>query len=89
MTIEELARLTQEEFAAVHKETLDLRTEMRDELVSLRREMHGGFDALTTVLVSIKDDLKEIRRNTAETQVELVDLRRRVARLEEKAGFKD
>ena len=85
MTIEELARLTQEEFISTHKEIGDLKTEIREGFVG----MENKFDSLTTIIMAVRDDLKEIRRNTAETQVELIDIRRRVARLEEKAGIKD
>ncbi len=71
--------MSQEEFTAIRGELAELRSEVKQGFAAV----DGHFDALTTVLADIRDDVKDLKRDNAE----LIDLRLRVVRLEKKLGL--
>lgn len=83
ITIEQLARMTQEEFGAVRKE-------MHDGF----KRMDDGFKAVASILDLMRADIRDIKitlppliRSQAVLEREVGDLQNRVARLERRAGM--
>ena len=78
--------MSQEEFTAIRGELAEVRSEMKQGFAAVASRfdtVDGHFDALTTVLADIRDDVKDLKRDNAE----LIDLRLRVVRLEKKLGL--
>jgi chromosome segregation ATPase len=92
INIDELAEMNQREFAAMREEmrtgfeAVDHRFEGLDHRF---QAMDSRFDSLTNILKAMREDLKEIKSDVTTVNLDYVELRARVYRLEKKAGFRD
>lgn len=93
MTIEKLARMSQQEFTAIRGEVKDGFAKvgerfgkMEEDIGILRRDVESGFNSVGEVLKLMREDLKEIKTNVITTHEDYAELRARVERLEKKVG---
>lgn len=83
ITIDELAEMNQHKFTAIREE---MRTGF--EAIDHRfREMDSRFDSLADILKAMREDLKEIKSDVTTVNLDYIELRARVYRLEKKAGL--
>jgi hypothetical protein len=59
-----------------------LESKMDAKITGLKAEMNTRFDAVDGRLSKIEADVKDIKGQTANTVVEMIDLKKRVTRLE-------
>lgn len=87
MSLDRLAAITQREFRFVHGDVRDL----RGEVSNLRRDMESGFRTVADTLELIRQDFAEMKRSFSliahAMSSDIVELRRRVERLERKIGL--
>lgn len=87
MTLDRLASITQREFRAVHGDISNL----RGEVSNLRRDMESGFRIIADTLELIRQEFADMKRSfsliTSAMSSDMVELRRRVERLERKIGL--
>jgi len=97
ITLNELARMIQGEFTAVRDEVrtgfeavheefgtvYSILKRHDDEFVRVHEEMETGFSRVALILKSIQEDMRRVK----EMEIEMVDLRNRVERLEARLGI--
>jgi|SRR3989344_5063622 len=86
MTIEKLARMSQNEFTAIRSDTSELKDGLRnikEDIGILRRDMEAGFEGVSHGMKAIMKKLNAIQADV----IEIHDLRSRVERLEKKVGL--
>ena len=89
-TLEQLARLSQREFQAIHGKIGGLESKigyvesgMKDGFVKI----DSHFESMAQVLKLMRDDTKALHQQTSENEVDIIDLRTRLARVEKKVGL--
>jgi len=85
ISVDELAQMSQREFAAVHEEIKHgfEHTASKEDVRVLRNDMEAGFQAVTETMKTIVEKLDLVRTDV----IEIHDLRARVERLEKKVGL--
>ena len=86
ITLDNLARMTQQEFVAVHEEVKGVKEDvgtLKEDVSILRRDMEAGFSEVGGSIKEVMGKLNEIQRDVVETH----DLRSRLERLEKKVGL--
>lgn len=83
MTIEKLARMSQNEFTAIRVEVKEGFERSREDMNILRRDMEAGFSGVSHGMKAILEKLNSLQNDVVETH----DLRSRVERLEKKVGL--
>jgi len=92
ITLEGLARMIQRGFedTATRGDLEGVRSEIRDLTTRLDRfetYVEGRFDTLEGEVVRIREEVKLLRKDLGNNEVNLHDLRSRVERLEKKLGL--
>lgn len=90
ITIDDLAVMVQRGFTATDKKIDDFRGEFIEfkEYTEKRfRSVDQELSALGEVLKLLREDMKMLRRESIQNEVDIRDLKSRVARLEKEAGL--
>ncbi len=87
ITIEELARMSQNQFAAIQKEMRSGFGELRQQMGGLREEIHQGFAEMRTGFAGVQDAIRVSAREIVELKARQEQQELRIRRLERIAGL--
>lgn len=87
MTIDQLARMSQNEFTAIRSEVKEGFEKAKEDTDLLRRDMEAGFQSLAEILKLMREDVKDIKGGVITINEDYSELRARVGRLEKKVGL--